>query len=197
MSEAASLSFFSTVAQCLAALAALTPVFVHFRTQALMRLMIGLGSSMLIRWDKEPAYVQRFVPTLGARRLLDRLKLEAAIEREDIRAVHGLLVHFSEVECRLYRQPQEKGFDVARKHFEFLDRLRNSLRLGLLWSMVFAFLGMAMALAAIATLHLPTNGWAPLLLPLTCVCGAVTFALAGWMVYQGMANPKEWTLPKR
>ena len=197
MESNALLYFFSTMAQCLAALAALPAIFIHFRTQVLLRLMVGLGKSMLIRWETEPDYIQRFVPTLGSRKLLDHLKLQAAVEREDLRAIHGLLHAFSAVEKELFKQPKSNGFGGALNHFEKLNRSRTKLRVDLLWTVFFALLGIGFSLSGIMALSFKASCWVPLLIAITVIAGTVTFILVGLLVYKGMADPKEWDLRKR
>ncbi|MBK7382670.1 MAG: hypothetical protein IPI81_04945 [Flavobacteriales bacterium] len=194
MDNNALLYYFSTLAQCLAALAALPAVFIHFRTQALIRLMVGLGKSMLLRWDREPDYVQRYVPTLGSRRLLDRLKLEAAVEREDLKIVHRMLRRFAEVQKNIPQKEGNHGFAEACLHFESLNRTRIGLRDGLLWSVVFALLGMGLSLLGIMVLSVKSNCWVPLLMGLTAIIGSATLILVGRLVHVGMADPEEWDI---
>ena len=194
MEDTALLAYFGAMAGCLAALATLPAVFIHFRTQALIRLMIGLGKSMLLRWDREPDYVQRYVPTLGSRRLLDRLKLEAAVEREDLKIVHRMLQHFAKVQKSIPQKEGNHGFAEACHHFESLNRTRIALRDGLVWSVMYALIGMGLSLFSMVVLSTKANCWVPLLLVLTAVLGLATLFLVGQLVYVGMADPEEWDI---
>lgn len=191
MENSATLYYFSTLAQCLAALAALPAIFVHFRTQVLVRLMVGLGKSMLLRWDREPDYIQRFVPSLGARQPLDRLKLEAAVERDDLKTIHRLIKHFHAVEQRLYHIEPPKGFAATRRYFEQLDRMRVALRDALIWSVVYALSGMGVALFGILAISFGADCYVSLAMFLSLIIGAVAVVQVALVVRQGMADQSE------